>query len=183
MRHKQLPLAPVPAALSGNVWPRVGYLTFLCSSVLPHRVASNAYSFPVLRFISALAECINQGEHLAEWHKKWEPDAPSSATESCLSVELTFCSTFVLWWGCAVFLNSQFAQSLLKFCWFSASHAWQKAVFNSWQPWRLDNPPVGSGIWLPYRFTKPQVGPGGLMWESQAGPTPSAHRNCVQTGG
>lgn len=62
--------APLVAlSLSGNKRPPIGHAqSFLCSCMLPHGVASNAHSLPVLRFILALAACINRREHLAEWH-------------------------------------------------------------------------------------------------------------------
>lgn len=65
-------------------------------------------------------------QHLEDGSAEWEPDAPSSAAESCLSVELTFCSAFVLWWACAVCLNSRFSpgsSNNARFCRFSASQA------------------------------------------------------------
>lgn len=148
---KQLTRGPCHAALSGNVQPHVGHLEvslFLCIATSCCQQCSQLSSF--VFHLSYSRIYINRGEHLAEWHMKWEPEAQSSATENCLSVESTFGSTFVLWWCGAVFLNSHFSQSLkgTHFCWFSTSRAWQKAVVNSWQPWSLANPPVGSWIWL-----------------------------------
>lgn len=71
MRHELQPPGRAEAAPSGNVQPHREHLQRdLCSRMSPLGVTSHAYSLLVLRFISALAECINRGEHLAEWHNE-----------------------------------------------------------------------------------------------------------------
>lgn len=68
---------------------------------------------------------------------------------SICGINLWFDICFVVVW-CCVFKFTFLPVSLkgTHFCWFSTSRAWQKAIVNSWQPWSLANPPVGSWIWL-----------------------------------
>lgn len=110
--------APVMAALSGNEWSHKGHSQrFLCSCMLPHRVASSAHSLQVLRFILALAECINRGEHLAEWHHEMGTSCWVKRHRELFirGINLLFSVCFVAWLCCVfkftfLLVSSQGAQ-------------------------------------------------------------------------
>lgn len=135
---------PLPSCVAA--WEYLGHFQrFLCPCVLLPCAASNVCSFLVLYFISALAGCVKGGSIWQNGTTKWEPDAQSSATKSCLSVELTFCSAFALWWAWAGLLNSHPALCLQEAWWVLLCQRFTRLaeeVPSNWQPGKLAASPL-----------------------------------------
>lgn len=113
--------------------------------MLPPCAARNLRSFLGFYFISALAERVEGGSSRQNGSAKWEPAAQSSATKSCLSVELTFCSAFALRWAWAVLSNSHPARRAPRGSRDLLSQLFTRlaeVVPSNWQPGKLAAPPL-----------------------------------------